>query len=86
MKSEENLLNYQKIVLSGNGKIIQVDTDSVEWGKQVLRKLNLGNLSDFEKAQKICDYLNDTLAYNFKRSVSIREIIEKKVATVFRIH
>lgn len=78
MNFEENLLNYQKIVFSGNEKIIQVDSDSVEWGKQVLRNLRLENQSNIEKAQKICKYLSTILAYNFGRSMSIREILEKQ--------
>lgn len=78
MKSKDSLLNYQKIVFSGNEETIHVDADSITWGKQVLHNLNLGSLEDFEKAQRICDYLSANLAYNFKRSLSIREIIKKK--------
>ena len=48
VKSKDSLVNYQKIVFSGNEKIIHVEADSIVWGKQVLRSLNLGSLSDFE--------------------------------------
>jgi len=78
VKSKDSLVNYQKIVFSGNEKIIHVEADSIVWGKQVLRSLNLGSLSDFEKAQKICTYMSDNFAYNFQRSLSISEIIKKK--------
>jgi hypothetical protein len=78
MESKDSLVNYQQIVFWGNEKIIQVEADSIAWGKQVLRSLNLGSLSDFEKAQKICTYLNDNFRFNFQRNLSIREIIEKQ--------
>ena len=78
MKSKDRVVNYQKIVFSGNEKTIQVENESIVWGKQVLRNLNLGSLSDFEKARKICAYVTDNFAYNFQRSMSISEIIEKK--------
>jgi hypothetical protein len=78
VKSKERLLNYQTIVYSGNDKIIQVDADAIAWGKQVIRGLNLENLFDFEKAQKISTFLAENFTYNFGRSMSIREIIKKK--------
>lgn len=78
MKSKDRLENYQKIVFFGDEKIIQVKADSITWGKQVLRSLNLENLSDFGKAQKICTYLNDNFKFNFQQRRNIREIIEKK--------
>jgi hypothetical protein len=78
MKSKVSLVNYQKIVFWGHEKIILVDADSMTWGKQVLRNLKLKSLSDFEKAQKICTYLNENFRFNFQRSLSIREIIKKK--------
>jgi len=78
VKSKDSLVNYHEIAFFANGKIIQVDADSITWGKQVLRSLNLGDLSTFEKAQKICTYLHDNFRFNFRRSLSIREIIEKK--------
>jgi hypothetical protein len=78
MKSKDSSVNFQKIIFFGNEKIIQVEPDSIKWGKQVLRSLNLGSLSDFEKAQNICTYLNDNFRFNFQRNLSIREIIEKK--------
>jgi len=72
------LANYQEIVFSGKEKTIQVETDAITWGKQVIRSLNLGSLSDFEKAQRICTYLSNNFSYNFQRSLSIREIIERQ--------
>ena len=52
MNSRDILVNYQEIVFSGNENIIRVEADSIAWGKQVLRSLNLRNMNDFEKAQE----------------------------------
>jgi transglutaminase-like putative cysteine protease len=78
VKSKDSLANYQKNVFWGNEKTIQVEADSIAWGQQALRSLNLESLSSFEKTQKICTYLNENFRFNFQRSLSIREIIEKK--------
>jgi len=78
VNSKDSLVNYQKIVFSGDEKIIHVEADAILWGKQVLHSLNLTGLSDFEKAQRICVYLSDNFAYNFRRNSGIREIIEEK--------
>ncbi len=78
MKSQDSFGNCQKIIFRGEEKIIQVESDEIAWGKQVLRSLNMESLSDFEKAQGICAYLSEHFSYNFKRSLSIREIIAKQ--------
>jgi hypothetical protein len=78
MKSNNSLADYQKIHFSGSVNIVQVEADSIAWGKQVLRSLNLGSMNEFEKAQKICNYLNDNFAFNFQRSQSLPEIIKRK--------
>ena len=78
MNSQDSLVNYQQIVVSGDEKIVQVEADAIAWGQQVLQSLNLESLSDFEKAQKICAYLSNNFAYNFQRSMSIREITKRK--------
>jgi hypothetical protein len=77
MEYKNSLVNYHEIFF-GKDHIIQVKADSVMWGHQVLRSLNLGNLSHFERAQKICSYLHDNFRFNFQRNFSICKIIAKK--------
>ena len=44
----------------------------------MLQNLNLVNATDFEKAKKIQDYVSRNFTYNFKSSITIREIIENE--------
>ena len=71
-------MNCQKIIFWGKEKIIQVETNAITRGEKIIQSLNLDGLPDFEKAQRICTYLNNNFAYNFQRSLSICEIIERQ--------
>jgi len=77
MDARDSCLNYREIVLSGR-ETVQVDADSIAWGRRVLLGLELEGLSDLERARRIRGYLSDSFSYNFGRSKSVREIIRKK--------
>ena len=73
----DGFLDYREIVLSGM-ETVQVDADSIAWGRRVMRGLDLEGLSDLHRAMRIRDYLSDNFSYNFGRSRSVGEIIRKK--------
>jgi len=70
-------LDYQNIILTQK-VTVRADSASIEWGRQVLQKLNLNREADFEKARKIQEYISQHIKYNFKSRISINEIIKNK--------
>lgn len=70
-------LDYNSIRYSEN-RVIELDSASVAWGKEVIKELGTDNLSEWDRAMTIKNFLHSEIKYNTKRRLEIAEIIEKK--------
>lgn len=70
-------VNPYKIHISSN-VIIKPTKNEIEWGTQLLKKLHIDGLSNYEKAKLIEDYIAQNYKYRIKSPRSIQSIIDKK--------
>lgn len=70
-------LDKEQIIYSKK-RIVNIDSASLKWGRNVLNDLKLDGLSNTEKAKKINQFLYKEFKYNGKRRLIIADIIKKK--------
>jgi hypothetical protein len=75
--SDTTFLTIANIIISSK-TIVEPSTEEIEWGNQLLKKLNLENLNCFEKAKAIQRYASDNFMYRIRSPRTINDIINIK--------
>lgn len=75
-------LDYKNIKID-NDHTYNIEQSTIDWGNKLLERLNISELTNYEKAVSINKYIHDNIEFCRFRANSIKEIIENQKGNCF---
>ena len=75
-------LDYKNIKID-NDYTYNIDQSTIDWGNELLKEINISELTNYEKAASINKYIYDNIGFCGFRANDIKEIIENQKGNCF---